>query len=100
MAEEPEDAPEHVFCSFWDHKAHDVVSISIDVTATLGPKSVGIRHSCDRLCKSKGYPMWAQPSGIEDDDVWLVFRYSAHGANLVRPFPSKDAAEMWLIHHG
>lgn len=101
LKKEPEDTSGTlVTCRFWDHNKARLVGVPLAVPTTLGPASVAIRHTCEQLCRKKGYPMWVQPSGIAGDDVWLAFRFVGAQAHLVRPFPSKDAAEMWVIHNG
>lgn len=98
MDEDDDTEAESVACTFWDHNAGALRIEEVTLHTTLGPKSVAIRHACQDVCRARGYPLWAQP--VDDGAVWLVFRMDGRAANLVNSFPHKEAAEMWVLHHG
>ena len=83
-------------CTFLDPSSKTLMAVDVLVVTTLGPKSVPIRAACEEMCRTKGWRVWAQPSGVEGDDVWIVFRMKDRQAHFVKHFPSKAAAEMWV----
>lgn len=88
-----------VRCTFWDPAAKGLKTAPVTIDATLGALMLAIRNACQDYARDNRSPGWAQPTGVEGDDQWFGFRMEGRNAHLVRAFPSKAAAEMWLVHY-
>lgn len=89
-----------VSCAFYDSRNREVIADDIEISTTLGPFMLEARDTCLEHARSKGHPMFAHPDGREGSDMWLAYCVDGRLARYVRAFPSRSAAEMWMIHHG
>lgn len=58
--------------------------------------------ACHEKAFDYGYTHWAQPATIAGGATeWRVYEcVSSRVRQFLRRFPSREAAEMWVLHHG
>lgn len=96
-----------VECAFWDQRNQRLHLHEVTVRTTSGPDVVAIRQACEDYAKTGSFSWWAMPAELVRDDQspthvipWMTFEVMV-GTRLGKlrdTFPTKAAAEMWLIH--
>lgn len=89
-----------VNCAFYDVRNKVVVPADIDISTGLGPEMLRVRDACHQYASERGLPMLAHPDRRPGSDMWLAYCVDGRMLRFVRAFPGRDAAEMWMIHHG
>lgn len=97
MSDDPEPSTRVVSCSFYDPAQCLVVEANVKASTTLGPTEAALREAACKHAVSKGFPTFVTPSAAGQ---WFTFEVRNNMAHFHRAWPSKDAAEMWMQHHG
>lgn len=92
-------AANEVRCTFFDTKTRHIIETKIKFDTTLNANMLSIRNACQDHARDIWSPAWVQPAGVEGSDKWLGYRMEGRNSHFVKHFPSKEAAEMWLLHH-
>ena len=90
-------------CTFYDRQA-GLVRTDISIPSGLGQRVVKLENACARHATTWACEMWTMP-GPHRDETWYVCRLSTLATSIARSvflkeFPTRDAAEMWMLHHG
>lgn len=88
-----------VSCTFW-HPSTGLDQVSIAPHTGLGGTTSALRDRCLNHSVTNGYPMWAMPDVGRGDDSWLVYSRTYSDSAARKHFPNRDAADMWMVHHG
>lgn len=90
--------PEFVSVSFIDRATQQARHVQIRVPAGLIGREPRLTAACHDHAVDYGYTHWAQPYARED--AWAVFALAqGRSRTFIKKFPSRDAAEMWVLHH-
>lgn len=93
-----------IFARWVKGEGTTVSEASVYVTSGLAPWRRRLQEAAHRYAKSGGWSLWAMPALVHDaPGDWIIVR--AAGASDVDPdfvkrLPTREAAEMWMIHAG
>lgn len=88
--------------SFIDRAEQRVVRLDISVRAGWTSSSNRLMTDCHERAHDYGYSHWVQPyAPVEGRPAdWHVYRCAnARTRQFLKSFTSRDAAEMWVLHH-
>jgi hypothetical protein len=76
--------------------------MDVNASTTLGAMMVATRNVCQDVAVGKGWKLFAIPSFVTKGggERWLVFQVKGSMAVLLRDWPTRDSAEMWMQHNG
>ena len=91
-----------VTVSLIDRVEQRVLPLDISVRAGWSSETSRLTIDCHERAYDYGYTHWVQPYRPIPDApaVWHVFKCEGHAKRtFLRSFTSRDAAEMWVLHH-
>ena len=91
-----------VTVSLIDRAEQRVQQLDINVRAGWSSGTSRLTIDCHGLAHDYGYSHWVQPYRPKPDAPadWHVFKCeNAAKRQFLRSFTSRDAAEMWVLHH-
>lgn len=94
--------PTLVAVSFVDRAAQRVTRIDVSVRVGWSSQASRLTIDCHERAHDYGYSHWVQPHvAVEGRPAdWHVFRpQGARVRQFLKSFSSRDAAEMWALHH-
>lgn len=90
-----------VSCSFFRRKP-ELVNEQVGITPFTGHNGArqALRQACQAYAEAVGCTHFAMPDHAAKDGSWLVYRARNGESQLTERCPTRDAAEMWLVHRG
>lgn len=91
-----------VGCSFLQLNGRERELKQFDMRVPTGSSSYHqLVAECQRWALDQGFTMWTQPAVLSS--AWYVFRVGATSldpAVACKELPTRESAEMWMIHGG
>lgn len=88
--------------TFADRQADTLSQCNVPVPTGEASFNSRLTLACHAWAIDYGYSHWAQPYKDTDrgPEEWLVFAGSSFRLRtFLKRFPTREAAEMWLLHH-
>jgi len=88
--------------TFIDQRDQRVAAQDIPVPTGSSGWDVRLTCACHDRAYDYSYTHWVQPYRKDADAPleWLVFHQtSSRVRHFIKSFPSREAAEMWVLHH-
>lgn len=101
--------PNRVEVLYWDDRAKKFLWSSFIPPTGASPWAIRVRDRCCAEAREYRARYWVQPATeCREDPRRIVFEMRRHDWSVtsepimryVKQFPSREAAEMWVIHHG
>lgn len=93
---------ELVSCTFYrpSKTEPEMAQHDVRVPSGLAGKANGLRTAACNFALDRGATHWAQPDLVVANGSWLVFRHERDVPIFCAKLPTRDAAEMWMLHRG
>lgn len=93
------DRPQFLPVTFIDRPKQIVKEVQIRTPSGLLGYEPRLTSACHDHASDYGYTHWVQPYTSEPGS-WMLFAVGrGRDRTFIRKFPSRDAAEMWVLHH-
>lgn len=100
----PEPGDKRVSCSFLRRQrgGDEIVQVEMDTHTGSSPWRMRLRSSAQCYAHENDLAMWAMPCLVHNSADWLVYEHHPNidpgVALFVARLPTRDAAEMWMLH--
>jgi len=100
----PSPGDQLVSCSFLktDRTGGSIVQADMATHTGLSPWRMRLRSSAHCYAHENDLRMWAMPCLVPDSGDWLIYEHNVGGEQapvFLQRLPTRDAAEMWMLHH-
>lgn len=96
----PEPGDKRVSCSFLRRQrgGDEIVQVEIDTHTGSSPWRLRLRRHAQCYAHENEMAMWAMPCLVHNSADWLVYAHDPLAPVFQARLPSRDAAEMWMLH--
>lgn len=78
----------------------ELVGVTIKINTGHAPLRTRLRDACNRYARDAEFTNFAMPEVGAGNGSWSVYAIGAFGTCHEATLPSRDAAEMWMVHRG
>lgn len=89
-----------VDCSFFLRRTAELKQIEVRVPTGGSGSGMRLRQACQVVAEDFGWSHWAMPDLTSTAGSWIVYLYARRMAFFRARMPTREAAEMWMLHAG